>query len=195
MRYLAVFVLLLGIPGLAVGQNLGHWAPANEATAKDNAHSMQQAGNNPRQGGDTVDGAAPIPGVPFVESGTAAGYTDDYDEVCPYTGSTSPDVVYVYTPSSDITIDVDLCGSAYDTKVYVYDEGLNLIACNDDFYFDDVCGVYVSRLEYVSLIGGSTYYIVIDGYGGDFGDYELEITEFVPSMALPEYGGLSEVQK
>ena len=29
-------------------------------------------------------------------SGTTLGYTDDYDEVCPYEMSTSPDVVYTF---------------------------------------------------------------------------------------------------
>ena len=61
-------------------------------------------------------------------------------------------------------------------------EGLNLIACNDDFYFDDVCGIYVSKLEGVALMGGGTYYIVIDGYGDDFGDYELSIIEYFPCI-------------
>jgi hypothetical protein len=121
-----------------------------------------------------------VPGVPYNDSGTTAGYVDDYDEVCPYTGSTSPDVVYTYTPAEDVAVDIDLCGSAYDTKLYVYDAGLGLVACNDDFYFDDVCGVYVSKLENVNLSAGMQYYIVVDGYGGDWGDYLIEIIGFEP---------------
>ena len=37
---------------------------------------------------------------PSATAGTTAGYIDDYDEVCPYTGATAPDVVYQYTAAA-----------------------------------------------------------------------------------------------
>jgi hypothetical protein len=99
--------------------------------------------------------------------------------VCPYLGSTSPDVVYSFTPASDILLTVDLCGSSYDTKTYIFDPDYNMLACNDDFYFPGhPCGDYISKLEGVPLPGGITCYIVVDGYGGDFGDYVLSVTEY-----------------
>jgi hypothetical protein len=128
-----------------------------------------------RQGGDTIGDATVIPGLPYEDFGTTAGYTDDYDEACPYTISTSPDVVYVFMPGEDVELDIDLCGSSYDTKLYVYDEGLGLVACNDDFYFEDPCGIYVSFLDAVPMTAGMNYYIIVDGYGGDFGDYVLSV--------------------
>jgi hypothetical protein len=79
------------------------------------------------------------------ESGTTVGYTDDYDEVCPFHNSTSPDVVYLLEPEQDMVIDIDMFGSTYDTKIYVYDDAMNLVACNDDFYPD-----YVSKIEGLS---------------------------------------------
>ena len=59
-----------------------------------------------RQGGDTIETAIPIDpwGGPYL--GTTTGYTDDYDEACPYEGSTSPDVVYV----------IDIASSFHDIK-------------------------------------------------------------------------------
>jgi hypothetical protein len=110
-------------------------------------------------------------------TGTTAGYNDDYDEVCPYSTSTSPDVVYTFTPAAAAAINVDLFGSAYDTKVYMYDENLALVACNDDFYSD-----YTSFLENVPVVAGVQYFIVVDGYGGDFGDYLINVDEFIPCM-------------
>jgi hypothetical protein len=128
-----------------------------------------------RQGGDTIDDAIPIT-LPYVGSGTTVGYSDDYDAVCPYDGSTSPDVVYSLAMDQVEVVNVDLCGSSYDTKVYVYDEAMNLVACNDDFYFPgDPCGDYVSKLETLPLDGPAVYFIVIDGYGGDAGEYVLEV--------------------
>ena len=177
MRHLVVIVMMLGVVGFADGFELG-----NQVPDKGDAHVNPQEGVNPRQGGDTIADATPIASVPFSDSGTTAGYANDYDEVCPYPGSTAPDVVYSFTPDEQILVEVDLCGSDYDTKIYIYDAGLNLVACNDDFYYDDVCGVFVSKLVNVTLMAGSTYYLVIDGYGEEFGDYHLEIEEYIPCV-------------
>ncbi|MBD3220809.1 hypothetical protein GF314_06165 [bacterium] len=129
-----------------------------------------------RQGGDTIADAVPIT-LPYQGDGTTTGYTDDYDEACPYPQSTSPDVVYTFTAGADLSLDIDLCGSSYDTKVYVYDDQMNLIACNDDHYTGEPCGQYVSRIETMPVTGGVTYFLIIDGYGGDSGQYELWVGE------------------
>ncbi len=129
----------------------------------------------PRQGGDTILTATPLTLPVHQQTGTTAGYADDYDEVCPYSGSTSPDVVYSFDPTTSMVVDIDMLGSSYDTKIYVYDEDLGLVACNDDFYAD-----YVSRIEHLPLIVGTRYYLVIDGYGGDAGDYVLTIAQQEP---------------
>ncbi len=91
-----------------------------------------------------------------------------------------------------VYVDIDLCCSSYDTKVYVYDAGLNLIACNDDFYFGAPCGVYVSKLENIPFAAGGTYYIIIDGYGEASGAYVLDITGFVPCVVTCPAGGYPE---
>jgi hypothetical protein len=132
-----------------------------------------------RQGGEDIGTAVVIPALPFNDSGTTAGYADDYDEACPYTGSTSPDVVYSYLAPDDMCISVDLCGSFYDTKVYIYENDSSTpIACNDD-NFDCVNPpvLYTSWIPEAALTGGNTYYIVVDGYGGDSGDYVMDVTE------------------
>jgi len=187
MRKLLVLALVLFVAGVAVANDLGNqMPPKSDPVVPENVPVV------PRQGGDTIFTATVIAGVPYNNSGTTAGYTDDYDEVCPYSGSTAPDVVYTYTPAVTEAVDIDLCGSSYDTKLYVYDAGLALVACNDDFYFDAVCGVYVSKLENVTLNGGTQYYIVVDGYGGDFGDYLIEIIGFEPCDVPCPAGALVE---
>ena len=47
------------------------------------------------------------------------------------------------------------------------------VACNDDFCGDN----YQSYLEGVDFFAGHTYYIVVDGYGDDCGNYELTVAE------------------
>jgi len=176
MRHWLIIVMVLCFVGVAAGSELGNRAPE-----KNDSHVNPREGSNPRQGGDTVFDATPIAELPYNEIGTTAGYNHDYEVMCPY-GSNSPDVVYSFAPAGDIAIDVDLCGSSYDTKVFMYNSAMTPIACNDDFYFDDVCGMYVSKLVDVELMGGETYYIVVDGYAGYFGDYILEVIEYVPCI-------------
>jgi hypothetical protein len=173
------FLLVCLCLGSAIAQDLGN---SRELPVKNTPVVTYEPPAVPKQGGDTIQDAYPIVGLPFTDTGTTAGYNNDYDEACPYTDSTAPDVVYSFTPDSDVHLKVDLCGSGYDTKLYIYGTDLNLIACNDDTYFDDDCGVYVSAIEEAVLLGGETYFIVIDGFGGEFGDYVLLVEEFEPCI-------------
>jgi len=175
LKAIAMF-MVMACAGTAVAQNLGN---SMEPPTKESPTNPYIEPEECKQGGDTIYDAFPISAIPFTITGTTAGYINNYDWECPY-DSMSPDVVYSFTPDYDIWINVDLCGSPYDTKTFIYDSDLNVIACNDDFYFDDECGVYVSKIEEAFLTGGSIYYIIIDGYGGDYGDYILQVTEYVP---------------
>jgi hypothetical protein len=130
-----------------------------------------------RDGGETVDDAFVIPALPFGDTGSTTDNIDDYDEACPYTGSLSPDVVYSFTPSENIVVDIDLCESDYDTKVYVYENTVTPgapYACNDDAECDLP---YRSAILGLDVTAGNTYYIVIDGYGSVDGDYTLNIDD------------------
>ncbi|MEZ4386875.1 MAG: hypothetical protein R3D98_04740 [Candidatus Krumholzibacteriia bacterium] len=170
MRTSLTILLMLALAGACAAFDLGNQRPDKPQVAY-----PQNVPDADRQGGDTILDAVPI-GIPGASTGTTAGYTDDYDEVCPY-DSMSPDVVYSISPAADVFVVIDMLGSTYDTKIYIYDETMQLIACNDDYYPD-----YVSKLEDVALTGGVLYYLVIDGYGGGFGDYAVTITEYVPCV-------------
>ena len=143
------------------------------------------SGGGSRAGGDTCATATPITTLPFGDMGNTCASADDYDEVCPYNAPGSPDVVYSYSPATDECIDITLCnGSAYDTKLYVYEDSCGsyqsgfFVACNDDS-----CPGYVSELLCVQLFAGHTYYIVVDGYGGDCGYYTIDIAKHTPCTA------------
>jgi len=189
MRRVIAVLVIMAVAGTSIAQDLGN---SRKLPEKNTPTVTYIPPAEVKQGGDTIFDATVIPGLPYFNTGTTVGYIHDYDEECPY-DSNSPDVVYSFTPDSDIQIDVDLCGSGYDTKTYIIDEDWNFIACNDDFYFDDDdCGDYVSKIENAALFGGVIYYIVIDGYGGDSGPYVLDIAEYeecfvyCPADAVPE---------
>jgi hypothetical protein len=187
MRLWLPIVLVLALASVAVGQDTRNVLPP-----KPTAVGPPNIPDPNRQGGDTIADATVIPSIPYSNSGTTAGFTNDYDEACPYTDSTAPDVVYSYTPAGTEVVIIDLCGSGYDTKLYVYDSDLNLVACNDDAYSGGPCGVYVSALENVTLQGGTTYFIVIDGYGNAFGPYLLDVHVYVPCILECPTGGFAE---
>jgi hypothetical protein len=177
MRYLLFTFLVLGIVTTATA------SLSNKSAPKISIPSDPGTPDG-REGGETDADAFVIPSLPFTDMGNTSDNIDDYDEVCPYTGSTSPDVVYLYTPTIDIPIDITLCTSGYDTKVYVYENGItpgDFVACNDDA---DCAQAYRSKLEWVELSAGNSYYIVVDGFGGDMGDYELLIRQAEPECHL-----------
>ena len=137
-----------------------------------------------RQGGDLIESAFVIdpPTLPYTNSGTTVGYNNDYDEACPYTGGTAPDVVYSFTPTDDLIVTISLCNSSYDTKLYLYENEYtpgSPYACNDDY-----CPGFMSEIQALPLTANNTYFIVVDGYGTSSGDYVLDMWEIVECVAV-----------
>lgn len=119
--------------------------------------------------------------LPFDDTGYTTDNSDDYTlstwgDECTHPANSAPDVVYSFTPMSDITVNVDLSGSAYDTKVWVYEGsciGENVIACDDDSGTERT-----SRIQELFLNASVDYYIVVDGWDTESGFYILSITEY-----------------
>ncbi len=129
-------------------------------------------------GGEDIATATVIGSLPYADDATTVGAIDDYDEACP-DASTSADVVYAYTPIENDTIVVSLCGSVLDTKVYVYENSAaTLVDCSDDYCY------YQSEIPFMEVFANNTYYIVVDGWGGDEGPYHLELYRWNPAKCL-----------
>ncbi len=129
-------------------------------------------------GEDEFD-AIVIPSMPYHASYSTEFRNNDYDEPCP-DSSTSADVVFVYTPQDYEDVTIDLCGSSYDTKVFVYENSIipgSPFACNDD---DTSCSNFQSKIECLQLIGGNTYYIIVDGWGNQTGEFTLDMFTCAP---------------
>ncbi len=168
-----VLALVMVIAGIAYGS----MATTDHIPPRKNVAPAGTPTYEGRDGGEDIASAVVIPSLPFSDSGNTCPYLDDYDEACPFTGSTSPDVVYSYAPTTTEFITIDLCASLYDTKVFVYEDAETPgapYACNDDAS----CGItgYQSQISNLLVFPGHTYHIVVDGYFGDCGDYVLDIT-------------------
>lgn len=84
---------------------------------------------------------------------------------------------YSFTLFMDYSnVAVSLCGSAFDTKLAVWDSctATSYIAYNDDAY--SVCGSGGNSHITIPYLAAGTYYAQIYGYSTYFGDYNLEIT-------------------
>lgn len=173
MRFVTVAIALLFVVAMVSSAAVTVTNIFDEKKLEPNA-----APGDGREGGETIATAWVIPSLPFDDTGDTSDNINNYDEVCPYSGSTSPDVVYVFTPQTDMCVDIDLCNSGYDTKVFVYENMYTPgapYACNDD---NDGCALlYRSWIQSLALAAGNNYYIVVDGYGGASGIYEFHMYE------------------
>ncbi len=163
---------------LALGADQALAAPVSELgnrpPIKLESGSVKPRHITPMIAGETYADAIPIPGIPFTVTGNSCNYSPDIIEAC---GGTGPDLVYSFTPAADMCVTISLCSpmTTFDTILNLLaGPGPTLVACNDDN-----CGLQ-SEIANVSLAAGQTYYIVVDGYGGDCGDYELTINECPP---------------
>jgi len=171
-----VIIALFALSSLALAISPSNMIPVKETQITD--PGMPDG----REGGETIETAWMIYGLPFADTGNTSDNINDYDEQCPYTGSLSPDVVYAYEPPYDMCVSISLCNSFYDTKLYVYEDVQGNMPtpdfCNDD---SATCVnppvSYTSWIESIPLVQGHVYYIVVDGYGSGSGDYVIEMDE------------------
>ncbi len=136
--------------------------------------------------GDDPNDALEVTGLPYSHSGNTADCSDDADEVCGGASSSSADAMYYYQPAGNQVIDVTLCNSSFDTKLYIYENTVTPgapHACDED----SCPSSNRSILTNVALTGGATYFIVIDGEAGAEGLYEISISEVVdPNSPGPD---------
>jgi len=95
------------------------------------------------------------------------------------------DVAYTLYLSQSTTIDVTTCAvfTDYDTKLEIFTADGNCTATTTGNYVDDAaCTIssvnpssYAASLSDVTL-GAGTYYIVVDGFNGDTGNYQVDVT-------------------
>jgi hypothetical protein len=173
MRYAMTLLAVLVLAVTASAQDLAAQAPL-----KVPGIYPENVPNPVRQGGDTIATATVIPHLPYNDSGTTAGYVDDYAGTCLFDNG-APDVVYrLVAPAGNYGLHVSLCGSTYDTGLYVLNSSLVEVACNDDY-----CGLQ-SQLDHLWVTPGETYYIIVDGYSSASGSYVLYCEPYINCCAL-----------
>ena len=147
-------------------------------------------GHASRQGGEGPGDATPITSLPYSDTGTTTGYSNDvgpYDISavwCAWNGyysstatGAAADVFYRISLTAESTVlEISLCAGTWDSTigVFVDEDGAigELVAGNDDY-----CGL-TSELLTCPLPAGD-YFIVVDGWGTSSSNYNLEVSEGV----------------
>lgn len=138
--------------------------------------------------GDVIETAFPVVSLPFAGSGTTEGFFDQYAEECNGRSNAS-DVVYAYSPPGDVTVEIDLCNSCFDDRLYVYENSRNnMVACDDNGCWPSYRGYIAS----VPMFAGNTYFIVVDGDYDARGTYQLDILERAVGRCCQLDGGCAE---
>ena len=117
-----------------------------------------------------------IPALPFRDTTTTCGRTDALRPACASLSS-SPEVVYAYTPASNARVDFFVFGNGFDAALFVMGPD-SVVACNNDGWGRD------PRLERVALHAGTTYFIVVDGSEDACGAFTLQVEETPPLCPL-----------
>ncbi|MBI5500229.1 MAG: putative metal-binding motif-containing protein [Deltaproteobacteria bacterium] len=132
-------------------------------------------------GGEACSCTLTVAGTGGTYSGSTAGHVNDYTAACAASAA-SPDLVYAFTPACSGNWTISTVGSSYDTALHVHSGGCpgSEIACDDD------AGGSLTSLLTLALTGGTTYYIVVDGFGsGASGNYVLNVGGVVCGGATP----------
>jgi hypothetical protein len=153
--------------------------------------SPQISGSGPfhfslRRGGPINDNcASPVvidPGrLPFAASATTFGATNDFNpgEPClraDQSGS-GPDIVYQFTSGDSQNYDVTITPAGnFDPSVYIVTNCASLSGCSGA----DFGGNGQTETLRRNLTSGITYFIIVDGFQGDAGDFTITLVPTIP---------------
>ncbi len=147
------------------------------------------------QTGKSCESAIPVSSLPYSTNDISGNYGSNYSGSPGSTESCGTDdfylagdnIVYAYTASETVMIDISLLNFNNWTAIFVYDDcdnlGVTCAAIGDYGFFDTE-----RRIDDLIVLQGETIYIMVTrGVAGSFG-YTLDITEqlgFICESAIP----------
>ncbi|MCF7923366.1 MAG: choice-of-anchor J domain-containing protein, partial [Candidatus Marinimicrobia bacterium] len=123
-----------------------------------------------------------IPSLPFITTGSTVGMGDDFD----VSGTDNEDYTYQLFMPVDGSIDITLCGPNinYDAKVEIFNGDCES-HLSTGYYDDDgpACDAAPGLIGPSEILGAflteGVYFIVVDGYSANQGNFDLTVTESV----------------
>lgn len=141
---------------------------------------------NPLDQGADACPATVVTGIPYTDSGTTAGLAHNYNPAdlggaC--FNNTAPDVIYSFTPQVTSSYTITTNGSSFDTYLYIQQFGVcpgdSALECDDDD------GAGLQSLITRTLFAGAQYFIIVDGFNANSGNYILTITDNCEVVCQP----------
>lgn len=121
--------------------------------------------------GDVCTDAIVITCGASLSGNTSLGYVNEPLAPCGTINDGAPSVWYVAS-GTGAGMTASLCGSSFDTKVFVFEGNCGVLNCIDGN--DDFCGTQ-SEVSWTSNIG-TDYYIIVSGSGASSGAYTLSLS-------------------
>ena len=150
--------------------------------------------------GEECEQAFVISALPFQAAGITTG-ASRFEHQCQFVFAGAPEHFYRYTATQDMWIEIDSCGSDFDTEITLISgpcpsistepTNADVRACNDDG-----CGIDATRARIAAafVAAGETVTIVIDGHAsGESGEYSLLVRETCAPDHPSELNSLIEV--
>lgn len=127
-------------------------------------------------------------GVQTDENDLAPAGTDCANSWCESVNEITNSVWFKFVAPSTGAVEVSTCDMAdFDSQIAVYStnscsdlSSYTLLAANDD---GQDCDDYSSKMTVSGLTPGSTYYIIVDGYDGDTGSFDIKVTPVTVTAA------------
>ena len=129
--------------------------------------------SGPPPANDLCEDAISIECGDIVTGNTSAATMNDNPGTC-ITTMSAPSVWYTFVGTGD-DVTLSLCGSDYDTKLFLFSGDCNNLVCvsgNDDNFAQCPTNGLNSYI-YASTVEGETYYVIVSGYSSQTGLYNL----------------------
>jgi hypothetical protein len=114
-------------------------------------------------------------------TGNTCGLVSDYEGSC--NAGTAGDAAFRFVLSAPRRVLISTAGSGFDTSMALWTgttpATATYVNCNDD-----AAGLSTSVLD-LTLAAG-TYYVVVDGFGTECGDYKFNVQTYIPGAMLNE---------
>jgi len=165
---------------LTVTLNAGtrYFVVVDNATINNNAAEFHFSLRRKTPANETCDSATVIEParVPFTSEGTTFGAANDLQPGVPCVRSSQSarggDVVYKFTPAdTQVYIITATPHGHFDVTLYVVVDCATFQECSNG----DVSGPGIAETVARNLSAGATYYIIVDGFGTDAGDFTLSV--------------------
>ncbi|MFK7907818.1 MAG: CARDB domain-containing protein, partial [Chitinophagales bacterium] len=111
-----------------------------------------------------------------IEGSTTLSFSDNVPS-CSTNLTDDSGVWYKYIGGGDMA-KIDLCGSAYDSKIGIFRGNCNQLECVADGDDSGICGD--NPIVAFQTVAGEEYYILVTGADGQWGDFQLQIECFPP---------------